>query len=89
MDALLRIHRLGVIHGEFEPKHVVVDSTGRPRIVDFDHAELHQCRVKHIFALYELEPPQCEVDCDEIYETATEMDIWTPGMCIPSNFRDN
>lgn len=80
MDALVRIHRLGVIHGEFNPRHVVVDSKGHPRIVDFDHAELHECRAAHrTYKLYELEPPQSEVNCVEIYEAATEMDIWTPG----------
>lgn len=84
MDALVRIHRLGVIQGEFEPRHVVVDSKGHPRIVDFGHAEIHQCRAANrTYKLFELEPPQCEVDCDEIYETATEMDIWTPGRFLP------
>ena len=80
IDALVRIHRLGVNHGEFKPQHVVVDSKGHPRIIDFDHAGLHQCgAAKHTFVLYETEPLQTEVNCDEVYETAVEMDIWTPS----------
>ena len=57
----------------------------RVRIIDFDYASgEHQCRaVQRTYKLFELEPAPAELSCDELYDTAAEMDIWTPRELCP------
>ena len=77
---LAELHRLGVFHGDFTPDNVVVDETGFPRIIDFGQGGLHSCNVAHRqFKLFENEPEMREFGCAELYESSTEMDLWTPG----------
>lgn len=48
--------------------------------MDFDHSTLHECDVtKKRFKLYELEPPESEVNCPEVWETSLALDFWTPS----------
>lgn len=77
---LRQLHLSGVYHGDFVPRNVVIADDGQPRIVDFDHGSgKHQCpAVQRVYKLYEPEPSPRELCCDELYEVAIEMDLWTP-----------
>ncbi|KAJ3554399.1 hypothetical protein NM688_g3132 [Phlebia brevispora] len=78
MDELMRLHRMGVYHNDFDPGNFVVDETGHPYMIDFEEAEMHECHVANReFKMYEVEPLRTELDCAEVCEASMEMDIWT------------
>lgn len=82
MDILLRLHSLGLIHDDWGPHNILMDDKGRIRVIDFGHALFHPdgpCPLSRNIILYELEPPESEIECQEIYNAALEMEIFTPG----------
>ena len=77
IEALRRIHATGVVHGDFDSRHVLVDGD-KVRIVDFDHSfDEHECKNDPVNP-YEFAPARCNFDCDELYDLALNGDVWTP-----------
>ncbi|EJD05076.1 kinase-like protein [Fomitiporia mediterranea MF3/22] len=42
-EAILTLHKLGVYHGDLEPRNIVRDSNGSFKIIDFTSSTLHNC----------------------------------------------
>lgn len=50
------IHDLGVVHGDFQPRNVVMDPvTESIKVIDFSHSMLHECSGQSCFELAEVE----------------------------------
>lgn len=82
MDILLRLHSLGLIHDDWGPHNILIDDDGHVRVIDFGNALFHPdgpCRLRRNIILYEPEPSESEIQCQEIYDAALEMEIFTPG----------
>ena len=78
MEAMMRIHRAGVMHGDFDERHVLIDDDDNIRIIDFDHAsKKHVCRRMFDIEPYEYVPRQPDYKCDELHEIAKGSDVWT------------
>ncbi|CAL1715114.1 unnamed protein product [Somion occarium] len=48
LEALLKLHSAGIVHGDFRIPNVVIGESNNIRIVDFDRAKLHQCPSAHM-----------------------------------------
>jgi tRNA A-37 threonylcarbamoyl transferase component Bud32 len=42
-DAFCTLHRLKILHGDVEPRNIILKCGCKPRIIDFSHAEVHDC----------------------------------------------
>lgn len=79
LDKLMLLHALGIYHNDFGPRNVVINSSGQLRIIDFDRAKIHKCRVKkRLYKMYELEPAPIELNCIEVRVVSRALDVWTP-----------
>ena len=48
LDAYVRLHKRGLVHGDVHPKNVLVDGHANVRIVDFEYARVIDSRTKHL-----------------------------------------
>ena len=83
---LAEIHVSGVEHGDFHGGHVVVDSSGRPFIIDFDQAKPHACGQEMTIQFHEKEPDPDEFGCKELWRACREVGAWTPRQYFISLF---
>ena len=80
MEALLRVHATGIQHNDLRQSNILISTDGSEvRLIDFDEASEHQCRRRKQITLYTYPPPEIEVMCEEVSETAWVMTIWTPS----------
>ena len=76
VEAMMRIHRAGVMHCDVDERHV--DDDDNIRIIDFDHAfKKHVCRRIFDNELHEYVLRQPDYRCDELHEIAKRSDVWT------------
>ncbi|EJD06895.1 kinase-like protein [Fomitiporia mediterranea MF3/22] len=47
-EAILALHKLGVCHGDLEPRNIVRDSNGSFKIIDFTSSTLHTCSQRNV-----------------------------------------
>ncbi|EKM59914.1 uncharacterized protein PHACADRAFT_181850 [Phanerochaete carnosa HHB-10118-sp] len=79
VEAVLRIHAAGVQHNDLCESNILISADGREaRLVDFDHATKHRCMRRMRITLYSYPPLEADVQCEEVYEIASIMDIWPP-----------
>lgn len=82
MDILLQIHSQGVIHNHWAPYNTLMDDKGDLYVIDFGHACLHVpggvCPLPRDLELFELRPNFTGIQCEEIYDVAVAMDLFTP-----------
>ncbi|OBZ74459.1 hypothetical protein A0H81_05251 [Grifola frondosa] len=76
--ALGRIHRVGLEHGDFAERNIVVDENYRPFIIDFEMAQRRPCKQAIRVIFNTKEPTDDEVGCKEIYEACILAQAWTP-----------
>lgn len=80
MEAILRVHAASIQHNDLRESNILVSANNlEVRLIDFGEATEHQCRCRKQIVLYSYPPSESEVMCDEVYETAYVMDIWTPS----------
>ncbi len=48
LDAYVRLHKRGLLHGDVHPKNILVDGHANVRIVDFEYARVIDSRSKHL-----------------------------------------
>ena len=78
IEAMMRIHTAGVMHCDFDERHVLINANNDIRIIDFDNANRsHCCGRMYDIEAYEYVPRQFDYGCDELYEIASGADIWT------------
>ncbi|CAL1715116.1 unnamed protein product [Somion occarium] len=83
LEALLKLHSAGIVHGDFRIPNVVIGESNNIRIVDFDRAKLHQCPSAHMtlddlgIDGWEVQPGV--VSCFEVLLACERMDIWIPA----------
>ena len=83
--ALIEVHKVGVVHGNFNASHIVVkqvDGKAWPLIVGFSHARVHECPIdnfKGTLAIYGEHIPDHHL-CDELEDVIHEVQIWYPSM---------
>ena len=79
----MKIHKAGVVHGDFAHRNVVFTQTGYPCIIDFGEAQSgHQCGRKMEISIHAPAPEQEDFGCDELYEACQLLDLWTACMFI-------
>ena len=82
------IHRTGHLeHGDMGPscRHILVRGSEEQgdvniRIIDFDHADEHECERKMSLRLGDWEPTPGAFGCDELFDIAWLIGAWTPCM---------
>ena len=91
VNSLIKIHKAGVMLWNWDAKDDVVvtvreDGYYIPTIIGLGRGSFndHPCRFSaDRMELYkEIEPRHGEVECPQIAATATECDIWSPGVFI-------
>ena len=77
IDAMMRIHTAGVMHCDFDERHVLINSDNDIRIIDFNNAHSSHC-CERVFDIepYEYIPRDMDYGCLELWEIASEADIW-------------
>ncbi len=82
MDILLQIHSLGVVHNNWTTSSTLMDDNGNLKVIEFGDACLHDpdgvCPLPRNLKLFELTPNYTEIQCQEIYDVAIAMDLFTP-----------
>lgn len=88
MDQLLDLHEHGVQHNNFAERNVVVNKDGKPFIIDFEHADPHDCEREMDVDEGVPAPNKFYFGCEEIYDYCFEYGIWRPGRPTrtPSSF---
>lgn len=84
IDAFVKIHDAHVLHGDFELRHVLSrPNDAQVYIVDFECAsDGHVCkRDQASLRKYEWKPSKGIFGCDELFDAACDLRIWTP--CRP------
>jgi len=76
--ALAEIHEYGVEHGDFRESNIVVGSDGKPYIIDFDRAKVHQCPRSIPIKPRGIEPAIADFDCKELWWACYNAEIWRP-----------
>ncbi|KAJ7430733.1 hypothetical protein B0H11DRAFT_1701873 [Mycena galericulata] len=82
LERLASIHRVGLLHGDFAERNVLLHD-GDIRIIDFDQTESgHDCQWKMPMNLHPGEklPDIEEFGCDQLWEVCrTDLRIWDTG----------
>lgn len=80
-QAIIAIHGNGIRHNALEnPRNIVRDVDGNPRIVDFTHAQRIRCQRDHSLTEWGVEmPTSSEKGCEEIFEVLCRIGSFFPG----------
>ncbi|OBZ72963.1 hypothetical protein A0H81_07220 [Grifola frondosa] len=78
IQALVDIHWAGVKHNDFSERNIVVNSDNQPFIIDFDHAEPHECGLTMSIEFHTQEPDPDELGCLELYKVTNNSGAWFP-----------
>ncbi|VDC02450.1 unnamed protein product, partial [Peniophora sp. CBMAI 1063] len=88
VNAVLDLHAAQIIHGQLDPRHVLLRD-GRPCIIDFSRASVgHICDGSQsllgigegrIEFGREVDPGKDGFGCDEMYEILKAMRVWRPA----------
>ena len=87
MKIYMAIHKRNIQLNDWGSMNVVVDNLENPKrlvVIDFQDATDHVCKRQHDVALYCLPPWQETFGCDELYNMAKRMEIWTPSIHLYS-----
>ncbi|KII90557.1 hypothetical protein PLICRDRAFT_39132 [Plicaturopsis crispa FD-325 SS-3] len=83
IDNLLEIHDCGVCHRDFSERHIL-DNDGQPFVVDFRHAELHDCG-RDLIIVGDWRPTADDFGCDEVRDAAWNMRLWRELQTRPND----
>jgi len=78
IDAVDKIHCAGVQHNDLLERKIVIDDKNRPFIIDFDHAEDHDCELSMYIDFHSQEPDPGDFGCDELHAICRLAGMWTP-----------
>jgi tetratricopeptide (TPR) repeat protein len=88
-DAIHHGHQKGVVHRDLKPDNILVDSTGRPRVIDFGVARATDSDIQVatmqtdvgqlVGTLYYMSPEQCEANPDLV---DTRSDVYALGVIL-------
>ncbi|KAH9923209.1 uncharacterized protein BXZ73DRAFT_51069 [Epithele typhae] len=87
VSALQALHKVGVAHGDFNERSIVLRPTSCPVLVGFGGAVEHCCNLGHPIKFYEPQPQCDDVACDELYWACVMSAVWLPGVCFHSLLR--
>jgi len=79
IDAVIQLHSAGVQHNELIGGSILVDDNGRPIIVDFDLATIHECEQEMDVIFDDVEPDKDDFGCDEVHNICNLVRAWKPG----------
>ncbi|KAI0800075.1 hypothetical protein C8Q74DRAFT_1234136 [Fomes fomentarius] len=83
ITTLITIHRAGVVHNEFEERHIVVrvldDGSHWPMLVDFSRAKEHICPFEGKLKLYSPKPADRHDYCNELWVVINYAEIRVPS----------
>lgn len=79
VDHLLELHERGIQHGDFAEHNIVIDEDGKPFIVDFEHAETHECERTEDIIEGAIAPDKWDFGCYEIFDFCYDHRIWRTG----------
>ncbi|KDQ19087.1 hypothetical protein BOTBODRAFT_103494 [Botryobasidium botryosum FD-172 SS1] len=87
VDAVVAIHKAGVIHNDLYERNIVF-LDGRPFIINFELAIPHKCSAPRIF-IGGPQPNDYDFGCDELYILCSDemANLWSPGNASPSYLR--
>ncbi|EJD08067.1 uncharacterized protein FOMMEDRAFT_150739 [Fomitiporia mediterranea MF3/22] len=71
-NAILALHRLGVYHGDLEPRNIVRGSDGSFKIIDFTSSTLHNCG-------------QCNQGCAELARIRKQLRLYDEKVQLPES----
>ncbi|KII95566.1 hypothetical protein PLICRDRAFT_48513 [Plicaturopsis crispa FD-325 SS-3] len=89
MRRILFLHDIGLVHNDLTEDNILINEEGRVFLIDLECAAPHVCKRADDVLVGSKQPRMHEFECDEIYETARMMRLWTRtyvglwGSCVP------
>ncbi|KAF8057371.1 hypothetical protein FPV67DRAFT_1430267 [Lyophyllum atratum] len=74
------LHVHGFAHHDVDGRNVVKNQDGRLILIDLEHSRPHKCEVRLHVLIGNFAPRRSDFGCQELYDLATELDFWLPGM---------
>ncbi|KAF8059805.1 hypothetical protein FPV67DRAFT_1424439 [Lyophyllum atratum] len=74
------LHVHGFAHHDVDGRNVVKNQDGRFILIDLSHSRPHKCEVRLHVLIGNFAPRRSDFGCQELYDLATELDFWLPGM---------